>query len=242
MKKKRERKKKKNIQPEPVFWGCFKVICKCPSVHPTVLRWSLPYFLLQCSLYKNERLPNLSFKSKQALSILSKGNQLSVFGDRRTCCPEWHYSYLRHSWKAIPSSHDCPMWNSHFLSQTWNSLVCVLNTEPSHLQGSEPWNVQVQIENTCVLQSFQEVFSNHWAKHTRMYKYIVSANRRIFCFIIFFCFYQEWREHIRTVSWAGYCVLLAVIILPKVNCLFTFFFPLRCTWVLFFSKVNMPRV
>lgn len=96
------------------------------------------------------------------------------------------HSYLRHLGEAIPSSHDCPMWNSHFLPQTWNSLLCVLNTEPSHLQGSEPWNAQVQIENTCVPQSFQEVFSNHWAKHTRMYKYMFSANRRIFYFILLF--------------------------------------------------------
>lgn len=52
-------------------------------------------------------------------------------------------------------------------------------------QRSIRWNVQAQIENICVLRSFQEVFSNHWAKHRRMYKYIRSANNRILFYYIF---------------------------------------------------------
>lgn len=53
-------------------------------------------------------------------------------------------------------------------------------------QGPIRWNAQIQMENICVLQSFQELFSNHWAKHRRMYKYICSANRSLFYYIFLF--------------------------------------------------------
>lgn len=69
-------------------------------------------------------------------------------------------------------------------------------------QGPIRWNVQAQIENICVPWSFQEVFSNHWPKHRRMYKYTCSANRRILIFYIFvstkYIFFLCW-EH--TLSW-----------------------------------------
>lgn len=137
------------------------------------------------------------------------------------------HSYLRHSWGTIPSSHDCPIWTATFCPKPkFISFKHWAKPPPGQWtlsQGPIRWNVQAQIENIWVLQSFQEVFSNHWAKHTRMHKYICSANRRILVYYIFLSLPSMVGTH-SSISWDGYCVLLAVIILPKV-CLF---FPSRC--------------
>lgn len=145
------------------------------------------------SLQKWRNLPNLGFKSRQAPSPQSK--ELSyVYGDsRRAHYPVILHGYLRFSWETIPSSRDCLIWSSHFLSQTWNLLLCLLKTEPSHLQSSEPCpRDQLGEMYKCKWKTFvscslsRNCFLNHWAKHRRMYKYICSANRSLFYYIFLF--------------------------------------------------------
>lgn len=47
--------------------------------------------------------------------------------------------------------------------------------------------VLAQIENICILQPCQEAFSNHWARHRRMYKYVCPASWRILSYSSFLC-------------------------------------------------------
>lgn len=100
-------------------------------------------------------------------------------------------------------------------------------------------NVLAQIENVCVLQSCQKTFSNHWARHRRMYKYVCSASRRVL--IPVFCFYQvclgQCWELAVSVNWASYYVSSAVITLPRAWS----FFPLRYMWVLISHQPDILR-
>lgn len=152
------------------------------------------------------------------------------------------HSYLRHSWETIPSSQDCLIWNSHFLSQTWNSLVCVLKTEPSHLQGSEPCPRDQLDEmyelklKTFVSCSLSRNCSLTTELNTEECINIYALPEEV-CFIIFFCFHQVYLvfcwEHILSVSWASYCSFSS----PSIAKVWSFF-PLRYTWALFSSHMR----